>query len=87
MKIKHMDKLINHFDYYFEQEEPKVYHNDNMYPHIDILRYKPTLKYPFYKLVTMGASDYKLSKSISKLFQNVIYSIRKLAGTFKASIT
>ena len=62
MKLKHMDKLINHFDYYFEQEEPKVYHNDNMYPHIDILRYKPTLKYPFYKLVTMGASDYKLSK-------------------------
>lgn len=62
MKVKHMDKLMDHLDFYFEQQEPSVYHSDFMIPHIDILKYEPTEKYPFYKLVTMGASDYKLSK-------------------------
>lgn len=58
-----MDRFIDHLDRYFEQSEPTVFHNDGMKnPHIDILCYKPTIKYPFYKLVTMGASDYKLSK-------------------------
>ena len=62
LRVKNMDKFIDHLDYYFEQQEPMVYHKDGMKPHIDILCYKPTIKYPFYKLVTMGASDYKLSK-------------------------
>lgn len=30
--------------------------------HIDVLVYKPNKKYPFWKMVTMGASDYKMPK-------------------------
>ena len=56
-----MDKLIKHFDTYFEQDDSNVIHpivDDGL--HIDVLMYKPNEKYPFWKLVTMGASDYKM---------------------------
>lgn len=61
MKTKEMDKLIQHCDTYFEQEDCMVLHpivDDGL--HIDVLLYKPNEKYPFWKLVTMGASDYKM---------------------------
>lgn len=63
MKVKEMDKLVRHFDTYFEQSDCMVVHPivDNGF-HIDILLYKPSEKYPFWKLVTMGASDYKMPK-------------------------
>ena len=56
-----MDKLIKHFDLYFEQNDSIVIHpivDDGL--HIDVLMYTPNEKYPFWKLVTMGASDYKM---------------------------
>lgn len=61
MKIKEMKKLISHCDTYFEQNDCPVLHPavDNGL-HIDVLLYKPNEKYPFWKLVTMGASDYKM---------------------------
>lgn len=61
MKTKDMDKLTKHFDTYFEQTDSVVLHPiiDVGY-HIDVLLYKPNEKYPFWKLVTMGASDYKM---------------------------
>lgn len=61
MKTKEMDKIINHFDKYFAQTDSMVLHPivDNGF-HIDVLLYKPNEKYPFWKLVTMGASDYKM---------------------------
>ena len=61
MKTKEMDKIINHFDKYFEQTDSMVIHPivDNGF-HVDVLLYKPNEKYPFWKLVTMGASDYKM---------------------------
>ena len=63
MKVKEMDKIINHFDKYFEQTDSMVMHPivDNGF-HVDVLLYKPTEKYPFWKLATMGASDYKMPK-------------------------
>ena len=61
MNTKEMDKLIRHFDAYFGQSEPTVLHNEGMVPHIDVLVYKPNEKYPYWKLCTMGASDYKMS--------------------------
>ena len=63
MRVKQMDKLIKHFDTYFEQSDCTVLHPivDNGF-HIDVLVYKPTEEYPFWKLVTMGASDYKMLK-------------------------
>ncbi len=61
MKTKDMDKLTKHFDTYFEQTDSMVLHPiiDIGY-HIDVLIYKPSEKYPFWKLVTMGASNYKM---------------------------
>ncbi len=58
-----MNKLIEHFDRYFCQSDCIVLHpivDDGF--HIDVLLYKPNEKFPFWKLVTMGASDYKMPK-------------------------
>lgn len=61
MTKNEMKKLMNHFNKYFEQEDPVVLHPINMNPHIDILKYAPTEKYHFWKLATMGACDYKMN--------------------------
>lgn len=61
MKTKEMDRFIEHLDTHFGQNDCTVMHpivDDGL--HIDVLKYKPTEKYPFWKLVTMGASDYKM---------------------------
>lgn len=61
MKIKEMDRLIQHCDTYFEQRDPVVLHpivDGGL--HIDVLLYEPNEKFPFWKLVTMGAGDYKM---------------------------
>lgn len=60
MTAKEMDKLTAHFDKYFEQNDCTVFHPLEQTPHIDGLLYEPTEKYPFWKLVSMGASDYKM---------------------------
>lgn len=63
MKISEMNKLTKHFDRYFEADDCMVAHpTDGKEPHIDVLKYRPTAKYPFWKLATMGASDYKMPK-------------------------
>ena len=67
MKPKEMDKLIQHFDTYFKQSEPTVLHPIVMEPHIDALVYKPNEAFPYWKMVTMGASDYKMSAPINSL--------------------
>lgn len=63
MKIKEMHALTKHFDKYFQQNDCTVLHPivDNGF-HVDVLLYKPNLKYPFWKIVTMGASDYKMPR-------------------------
>ena len=63
MKVKEMEALTKHFDKYFEQNDSMVLHPivDAGF-HVDVLVYKPTEKYPFWKLATMGASDYKMPK-------------------------
>ncbi len=61
MKEKEMEKLMNHFDMYFGQNDSLVLHPIIVTkPHVDILLYKPNEKFPFWKMVTMGASDYKM---------------------------
>ena len=60
MKQKEMDKLVKHFDTYFHQDDCTVLHPIVMEPHIDALLYKPNEAYPYWKLVTMGASDHKM---------------------------
>ena len=61
MKIKEMKKLTLHFDYYFKQSDSIVCHPTvDTGLHIDVLLYSPNEAYPFWKLVTMGASDFKM---------------------------
>ncbi len=67
MKNKEMDKLIAHFDYYLKQNDCTVIHSngdDNI--HIDVLMYPPNDVYPYWKLITMGASDIQM-KNVSSL--------------------
>ena len=70
MKQKEMEKIIAHFDQYFEQSDSMVLHPvvDGGY-HVDVLLYHPNEKYPFWKLVTMGASDYKMPKIANTISQ------------------
>ena len=45
LKTKEMDKLIKHFDTYFEQDDSTVLHpivDDGL--HIDVLMYAPLMK-------------------------------------------
>ncbi len=60
MNQREMDKLTQHFDTHFHQSDCNVLHPISMEPHIDGLLYKPNEAYPYWKLVTMGASDYKM---------------------------
>ncbi|HBF15694.1 MAG TPA: hypothetical protein DDW30_08495 [Clostridiales bacterium] len=64
MKPKQMERLTRHFDRYFGQTNNHVLHPivDNGF-HVDVLLYEPTETYPFWKLATMGASDYKMPKA------------------------
>ncbi|MBQ6655125.1 MAG: suppressor of fused domain protein [Erysipelotrichaceae bacterium] len=65
MNVKEMDKLTEHFDRYFQQNDCEVMHPLELDPHIDVLVYKPNEKYHFWKLATMGASDYKMKANFS----------------------
>lgn len=60
MNRNEMERLTAHFSRYFEQDDPVVLHPAAMVPHVDILKYGPAGKYRFWKLATMGASDYRM---------------------------
>ncbi len=61
MTPNQMKIFTRHMDKYFEQSDCYVLHPLIVGEvHIDVLLYKPTKKYPFWKMVTMGASDYKM---------------------------
>lgn len=63
MTPREMDKLVQHFNTYFGQSDPLVFHPFVADPHIDALLYAPNEAYPYWKLITMGASDYKMPAS------------------------
>ena len=62
MNIRQMGKLTRHFDAYFGQTDSLVLHptEDPDPLHIDVLLYPPNAKYPFWKMATMGASDFNM---------------------------
>ena len=61
MTTKQMDRFIRHCDKYFGQKNDRVIHPVAMNEfHVDILLYNPTARFPYWKMVTMGASDYKM---------------------------
>ena len=61
MSQKKMYSLISQYDTYFKQDDCRLLHSVVMEPHIDALLYAPNEAYPFWKPVTAGASDYKMS--------------------------
>ncbi len=61
MRVSEMNKLTAHYDRYFMQKDAVVLHPTEGKYHIDALLYKPTERYPFWKLASMGASDYKMN--------------------------
>ena len=60
MRPREMDRLIRHFDNYFEQSDCLVMHPSKANPHIDALLYPPNAAHPYWKLVSMGASDHAM---------------------------
>lgn len=62
MKVKEMIKFTNHMDKYLNQECKMVMDGiiDTPKLHVDVLIYEPTDNMPFWKLITMGFSDYKM---------------------------
>lgn len=61
MNPREMDKFVAHCNKYLQQDNCKVFHSDHIRnPHIDILKYPPNDHIPYWKLVTMGASDIKM---------------------------
>lgn len=61
MTAKQMERFIRHCDKYFGQKNDRVIHPVAMDGlHIDILLYDPTEKFPYWKMVTMGAGDYQM---------------------------
>ncbi|MBO5222218.1 MAG: suppressor of fused domain protein [Clostridia bacterium] len=74
MKQREMEKLTTHFDTYFSQNDCRVLHplvDDGF--HVDVLIYEPNEKFPFWKLCTMGASDYKMPAEPNSLALNNEY--------------
>lgn len=67
MNLREMEKLTAHFDAYFGQTDSLVLHPAAMEPHIDTLLYEPTDALPYWKLVTMGASDYRMPQKPAPL--------------------
>ena len=80
MRTAAMDRWAEHCGFYFKQD-PKdciVLHPRNRQKfHIDLLLWKPTEEYPFYKLCTMGASDYKLPLTLCRRNEFVMFIPRE----------
>ena len=64
MIVKEMEKIMAYLDKYLEQEDWLVLNmnNDGLEMYVEVLLYEPTEKYPFWKLITLGASDYKMPR-------------------------
>lgn len=61
MNNREMDRFVAHCNKFLMNEDPKVFHSDEIQnPHIDILKYPPNDHLPYWKLITMGASDIKM---------------------------
>ena len=64
MKKKELNNLIGHFQYCFNQECSKIYTTDNDDElKVDFLLFEPNEDFPFYKVVSAGASDYQMPQS------------------------
>ncbi len=60
MKEKEIQELVKHCNRHFWQLNSVLLHAEGQEPHIDILRYPPNFLFPYWKLVTVGASDYAM---------------------------
>ncbi len=62
LTMDQMEEFTSHCDKYLGQNDSLVIHptNPDLPLHVDILLYKPTNALPYWKMVTMGASDYRM---------------------------
>lgn len=60
MKQREMDILTRHYSTYFRQTDCSVLHPAAAGPRIDALLYAPNDVYPYWKLATVGASDFNM---------------------------
>ena len=62
LTLEQMDAFTAHCDTYLHQSDSLVVHpiNQDLPLHVDILLYKPTEELPYWKMITMGASDYRM---------------------------
>ena len=76
MRTEAMDRWAEHCCHYFEQPSADctVLHPTNHRKlHIDMLLFPPNEIYPFWKLATMGASDYKLPLTFCRRNEFVMF--------------
>ena len=77
MKKREMKLLTEHFDKYLEDNDCTVMHSSaHNGLHVDVLIYKPNEKYPFWKLATIGASDYEMpehSPTVSRFNEYIMF--------------
>lgn len=68
MNPREMKKFEAHCSKYLQQDNCMVMHSDTIRdPHIDFLKYPPNDHLPYWKLVTMGASDIKMPNQSNTL--------------------
>lgn len=61
MKEKHIKRLMEHFDRFFGQSDAVVIKTPpKPGAVVDIMVYAPNQQYPYWKLVSLGASDYRM---------------------------
>lgn len=65
MNYNQIKKILNHYNKFFNSETYFSFSpiSQNLKLKITILVYEPNEKFPFWKLCTIGASDYKMKKS------------------------
>lgn len=64
MKVQEMDRWARHCNHRFGENCIVLHPKNSREPHIDMLLYPADEEYPFWKLITMGASDYKLPMTL-----------------------
>lgn len=62
MKLAQAEKIKKHYEKYFNQNDAVVFHPEtNSQYSLDLLLFAPTKTFPFWKLATVGSSDYAMN--------------------------
>ena len=71
MDQKEEKRFIKHCEKYFGQKcKSRLCQQGNYEAEIDVLLFEPNKKYPFWKMVTIGASDYQMPQTENMFLPN-----------------